>query len=54
MDIFKMLYKSFGSVDAYRKAVSFWQWKALLYFFLLAARSGIDTRGGVYDGVFMG
>ncbi len=38
-----MLYKSFGSVDAYRKAVSFWQWKALLYFFLLAALSTLSA-----------
>ncbi len=39
MDIFKMLYLSFGSVEAYRRAVFGWRWKIAAYFALLTLLS---------------
>ncbi len=43
MDVFKMLYQSFGSVGAYRRAVFGWRWKTLAYFVLLTLLSGASA-----------
>ena len=39
MDVFKMLWLSFGNTDAYKNAVFGWKWKSVLYFFLLSLLS---------------
>ena len=43
MDVFKMLYQSFGSVGAYRRAVFGWRWKTFAYFVLLTLLSGASA-----------
>ena len=43
MDVFKMLYQSFGSVGAYRRAVLEWRWKTAVYFALLTLLSCISA-----------
>lgn len=58
MDVFKMLWLSFGNTDAYKNAVFGWKWKSVLYFFLLSLLSSASAMlathrvlGEFYDGL---
>lgn len=43
MDIIYTIFKSFGSIDAYRNAAYNWKWKALLYFIIVTVISSAGT-----------